>query len=79
LGNFLKKCKDKTRQNSLKKLQSSLTARANELQYNLSSMTPSIKTRNKISNSKTFHKAGMVVPVDATEVGYRPLTVADGK
>lgn len=79
LADVLKKCKVKPKQSSLKKLQSSLTAKAKELEYNLSPLTPNIKARNKKSNSKTFHKAGMVVPVDATEVGYRPLTVTDGE
>lgn len=79
LSDVLKKCKDKPKQNTLKKLQSSLTTKAKEFKYNLSPMTPDIKARNKNSNSKTFHKAGMVVPVDATEVGYRPLTVTDGE
>ncbi|KAK3699943.1 hypothetical protein QZH41_016602, partial [Actinostola sp. cb2023] len=77
LTETLKKCKDKSKKDSLKNLQAKLTDKASELKYSLSSMTPNIKSRNKTSNSKTFHKAGIVVHVDASEVGYRPLTVTD--
>lgn len=70
---------NKSKQKSLKTLQTSLTSKAKELKYNLESSTPAIKARNKTVNSKTFHKAGIVVPVDANEVGYRPLTVTDGE
>ena len=64
--------------NALKTLQSSIKSKAQELKYPLESITPQIKSRNKKMVTKTFHKAGLVVPVDANEVGYRPLTVSDG-
>ncbi|KAL9971852.1 hypothetical protein ACROYT_G018064 [Oculina patagonica] len=79
LGDFLKTPEGKSKQKSLKTLQTSLTTKAKKLKYNLESSTPAIKARNKKVNSKTFHKAGIVVPVDANEVGYRPLTVTDGE
>lgn len=52
---------------------------ADKLKYNLNASTTGIKARNKRVVSKTFHKAGIIVPVDANEVGYRPLTVTDGE
>ena len=60
-------------------LQASLISEAKKLKYNLETSTPAIKARNKEVVSKTFHKAGIVVPVDMNEVGYRPLTVTDGE
>ena len=60
-------------------LQASLISEAKKLKYNLEASTPAIKARNKEVVSKTFHKAGIVVPVDMNEVGYRPLTVTDGE
>lgn len=35
--------------------------------------TPAIKKRNREVVAKTFHGAGIVVPVDKDDVGYRPL------
>nr|6TX1_A Chain A, Predicted protein [Nematostella vectensis]6TX1_B Chain B, Predicted protein [Nematostella vectensis] len=75
----LKKIKDKSQQSSLKKMQTSLITKAKELQYSLATTTPAIKARNKKVNSKTLHKAGIVVPVNAMDVGYRPLTVTDAE
>lgn len=69
----------KSKQKSLKTLQTSLLSKAKERKYNLESRTPGIKARNKKVVSKTFHKAGIVVPLDANDVGYRPLTVTDGE
>ena len=69
----------KSKQKALKALQASMTSEAKELKYNLETSTPTIKARNKKVVSKTFHKAGIVVPVDANDVGYRPLTVTDGE
>lgn len=69
----------KLKQKSLKTLQASLLSKAKELKYNLDTRTSGIKARNKKVVSKTFHKAGIVVPVDANDVGYRPLTVTDGE
>ena len=38
-----------------------------------------IKARNSKVVSKTFHRAGLVVPVDSkTQVGYRELIETDG-
>jgi len=75
----LKTAGGKSKQKSLKKLQASLISEAKTLKCDLGTSTPAIKARNKKVVSKTFHKVGIVVPVDANDVGYRPLTVTDGK
>ena len=69
----------KSKQKSVKPLQASLLSKAKELKYNLDTRTAGVKARNKKVVSKTFHKAGIVVPLDANDVGYRPLTVTDGE
>ena len=75
----MKTSSGKSKQKALKTLQMSLVSKAKELKYNLDTGTPAIKARNKKVVSKTFHKAGIVVPVDRNDVGYRPLTVTDGE
>lgn len=79
LSDFMKMSSAKSKQKSLKALQASLTVQAKKLKYSTEIVTPAIKARNKRVVSKTFHKAGIVVPVDANDVGYRPLTVTDGE
>lgn len=79
LSDFMKMSSAKSKQKSLKALQASLTVQAKKLKYSIEIVTPAIKARNKRVVSKTFHKAGIVVPVDANDVGYRPLTVTDGE
>ena len=75
----MKTSSGKSKLKSLKTLQGSLVTAAEKLKYNLNTSTTAIKARNKKVMSKTFHKAGIAVPVDANEVGYRPLTVTDGE
>ena len=36
------------------------------------------KTRNKKIVARCFNKIGVVVPVDANDVGYRPLPMTNG-
>ncbi|XP_074621172.1 histone PARylation factor 1-like isoform X2 [Acropora palmata] len=79
VGDFLKTSSGKSKLKSLKTLQGSLVSEADKLKYNLNASTTGIKARNKKVVSKTFHKAGIIVPVDTNEVGYRPLTVTDGE
>ena len=74
----MKTSSGKSKQKSLKTLQTSLVSEAKKLKYNLETSTSAIKARNKTVVSKTFHKAGIVVPV-INEVGYRPLTMTDGE
>lgn len=53
-------------------------AKANNL--NLDTFSSKLKARNLKVVTKTFHKAGLVVPVDKdTDVGYRSLIETDGK
>lgn len=74
----MKTSSGKSKQKSLKTLQTSLVSEAKKLKYNLETSTSAIKARNKKVVCKTFHKAGIVVPV-INEVGYRPLTMTDGE
>lgn len=50
-----------------------LTEKANAIGLSLSKTTPSIKARDKLSVSRCFHGAGIVVPVTKDGVGYRPI------
>lgn len=53
-------------------------AKANNVK--LDTLSSKLKARNMKVVSKTFHKAGLVVPVDKkTDVGYRSLIETDGK
>ena len=74
----MKTSSGKSKQKSLKTLQTSLVSEAKKLKYNLETSTSAIKARNKKVVCKTFHKAEIVVPV-INEVGYRPLTMTDGE
>lgn len=79
LSSVLKKTKDKQKQSGLKTLQTSLEAKAKELKYSMPPSSTVTKARNKKVVTNSFHKAGIVVPLDENEVGYRPLLVTDGK
>nr|KAG5698518.1 hypothetical protein BaRGS_023221 [Batillaria attramentaria] len=63
---------------ALNKLQESLKAAASAGGYSLEQKTKAMKERDKKSVCKTFHGAGMVVPVDDNEVGYRPVPETPG-
>lgn len=53
-------------------------AKANNIM--LDKFSSKLKARNLKVVTKTFHKAGLVVPVDRdTDVGYRSLTETDGE
>ena len=47
--------------------------------YSLEAVTSKTKERKKKVVTKSFHKAGIVVPLDGNDVGYRPLTLTDSK
>ena len=53
--------------------------KAKEGNYALEVNSPSIKSRNKKVVAKTFHKIGIVVPLDKNGVGYRDLQISNGK
>ncbi|RUS74230.1 hypothetical protein EGW08_017998 [Elysia chlorotica] len=57
----------------IEQLIQSIEKEANKLNLSLAPVTKSMKERQKKVNCPTFHGAGMVVPVDANEVGYRPV------
>ncbi|XP_076316238.1 histone PARylation factor 1-like [Tachypleus tridentatus] len=63
-----KKMKDK-----LLEIQETLKKWADKHHYSLETKTMNIKKRNRKIVTKTFHGAGIVVPVDSNNVGYRPL------
>lgn len=53
-------------------------AKANDIR--LDNLSSKLKARNMKVVTKTFHNAGLVVPVDKdTDVGYRSLIETDGK
>ena len=54
-----------------------LKAKCNELGYSLGE-SKNYKTRNKKVVVRCFNKIGIVVPVDANDVGYRPLPMTNG-
>lgn len=55
-----------------------LTEWAQVLGYTLTADSPKLKERNKKIVTKSFHGAGLVVPVH-NDVGYRELPESDGK
>ena len=64
---------------SLQTLQESLKTAASEGGYSLELKTKGMKERDKKVVCKTFHGAGLVVPVDENEVGYRPVPETPGE
>ena len=62
-----------------RKLKEKIEKKAKERKLNLEANPPSIKARNKKVVAKTFHKMGIVVPLDESGVGYRDLQVSNGK
>lgn len=62
--------------NSLKK-SLELYAAANNIRFD--TFSTKVRARNLTTVTKTFHKAGLVVPVDRkTQVGYRELIETEG-
>lgn len=60
-------------------LKKSLDRYANKENISLASFSAKLKVRNSKVVSKTFHRAGLVVPFNRkTDVGYRPLGESDG-
>ena len=58
-------------------LNKKLTAKCNELGYCMGE-SKNFKARNKKVVGRCFNKIGIVVPVDANDVGYRPLPMTNG-
>lgn len=53
-----------------------LIAKCNELGYSMGE-SKNHKVRNKKVVGRCFNKIGIVVPVDANDVGYRPLPMTN--
>ncbi|CAJ1052176.1 histone PARylation factor 1 [Xyrichtys novacula] len=62
---------------ALEGLETKLRDRAEKLGLSLEQKTKSMKLRDKKVVTKTFHTAGIVVPVDKNDVGYRELPETD--
>ncbi|XP_029794734.1 histone PARylation factor 1 isoform X2 [Suricata suricatta] len=73
----LKEVTDKKKTSLLKNIDEKLTEAARELGYSLEQRTVKMKQRDKKVVTKTFHGAGLVVPVDKNDVGYRELPETD--
>lgn len=73
LSKKLKEVTDKKKNAVLKDIDEKLTRTAKELGYSLEQKTMKMKQRDKKVVTKTFHGAGLVVPVDKNDVGYREL------
>nr|XP_028599040.1 histone PARylation factor 1 isoform X2 [Podarcis muralis] len=73
LSKRLKELMDKKKISILKDIDEKLTKTAKELGYSLEQKTMKMKQRDKKVVTKTFHGAGLVVPIDKNDVGYREL------
>ncbi|NXJ38199.1 HPF1 factor, partial [Ciconia maguari] len=73
LSKNLKEVTDKKKNAILKDIDEKLTRTAKELGYSLEQKTMKMKQRDKKVVTKAFHGAGLVVPVDKNDVGYREL------
>uniref|UniRef100_U3IAJ7 Microfibril associated protein 3 like n=1 Tax=Anas platyrhynchos platyrhynchos TaxID=8840 RepID=U3IAJ7_ANAPP len=73
LSKKLKEVTDKKKSAVLKEIDEKLTRTAKELGYSLEQKTMKMKQRDKKVVAKAFHGAGLVVPVDKNDVGYREL------
>nr|ACO51773.1 C4orf27 [Aquarana catesbeiana] len=73
----LKEVSDKKTVATIKGLIEKLTAAADKLGYSMEQKSNSMKRRDKKVVTKSFHGAGLVVPVDENDVGYRELPETD--
>ncbi|XP_069797518.1 histone PARylation factor 1 [Narcine bancroftii] len=78
IGRRLKEGSNKRQSSVLKELENKLTAVAKRLNYSLEQRTKGMKARDRKVATKTFHRAGLVVPIDKSGVGYRELPETDG-
>ena len=68
-----------SKKEKLKQLSERLKAWATKHSYSLELKTKRMKERDKKVVCKSFHGAGIVVPVDENEVGYREVPETPGK
>ena len=74
----IKKEKNDSAKDKIKKLKSDLTSWAGKHSLSLEMKTKAMKARDKLVVCKSFHGAGVVVPMDENEVGYRPVPETPG-
>ena len=79
MDKLCKTSKDKAERSRIQSLQKPLTDWAKKSGHSLETKTKDMKARDKKVVTRTFHGASIVVPVDASGVGYRELPEADGK
>ncbi|XP_051851169.1 histone PARylation factor 1-like [Antechinus flavipes] len=68
---------DKKKTDLLKNIDEKLTEAARKQGFSLEQKSMSMKQRDKKVVTKTFHSAGLVVPIDKNDVGYRDLPETD--
>ncbi|XP_021567522.1 histone PARylation factor 1-like, partial [Carlito syrichta] len=73
----LNEATDKKRAELLGSIAEKLAEAAQTLGYSLERRTPRMRQRDRKVVTKTFHGAGLVVPVDRNDVGYRELPETD--
>ncbi|XP_063166258.1 histone PARylation factor 1 isoform X2 [Candoia aspera] len=73
LSKKLKELTNKKRSGLLRDADEKLTQTAKQLGYSLEQKSLNMKERDNKVVTKTFHGAGLVVPVDKNNVGYRKL------
>ncbi|XP_059500861.1 histone PARylation factor 1 isoform X3 [Stegostoma tigrinum] len=78
LSRRLKEMGNRSQSSVLKELETKLTTVAKKLGYSLEQKTKEMKQRDRKVATRTFHGAGLVVPIDKTGVGYRELPETDG-
>ncbi|CAC5425683.1 Putative histone PARylation factor 1-like,Histone PARylation factor 1 [Mytilus coruscus] len=69
---------DGTKKKKLQDIQDEVIEWAKKKKYSLDLKSKGMKERDKKVVCKTFHGAGIVVPVDDNEVGYRPVPETTG-
>ncbi|XP_044536742.1 histone PARylation factor 1-like [Gracilinanus agilis] len=76
---LMKKIQEETdeKKTELQNLVRKLTEAAKKLGFALEQKTGKMKQRDKKVVTKTFHTAGLVVPIDKNDVGYRDLPETD--
>jgi len=70
--------KDESKSGALTKLKKKIVDAAEKYHCSLEKKTKAMKERDKKVVCKTFHGAGIVVPVDQNDVGYRPVPETPG-
>ncbi|XP_060698789.1 histone PARylation factor 1 isoform X1 [Hemiscyllium ocellatum] len=78
LSRRLKEMGNRIQSRGLKELETKLSTVAKKLGYSLEQKTKEMKQRDRKVATRTFHGAGLVVPIDKAGVGYRELPETDG-